>query len=183
MPSRWVASRATPTELTELCIGCGATVPCVDGPVHRYMTSAPGCWARYGEVCAHHFSDVEASRYRQFCVDAYAVQHPGQPGPQATQSVGCHLVSLLAQIELGLPPSRASTLMQRGIQLKGCFTWLAPPSFEGARTVLFMLAHLDDAPIAARAWAESAWQAWGVHHSQVRRWHDDLARRVDARSA
>jgi hypothetical protein len=134
----------TTTEATERCIGCGAMVPRIDGPVHRYMTSAPGCWAKYGEVCAHHLSDPGAGHYRQWCADAYAVQHPGQPGPQAIQSVGGHLVSLLAQLELGLPLSRASALMERGIQLKGYFAWLTPPSFRSLSFSclrIFMIRH------------------------------------------
>jgi Family of unknown function (DUF5946) len=84
------------------------------------------------------------------CADAYAVQHPGQLGPQAMQSVGGHLVSLFAQLELGLPLARASAILDRGIQQKGYFTWLTPPSFDGADTVLFMASNLHDAPWAAR---------------------------------
>jgi hypothetical protein len=53
------------TEPTERCIGCGAMVPRIDGPTHRYMTSAPGCWAKHGEVSAHHLSDPHAWHYRQ----------------------------------------------------------------------------------------------------------------------
>jgi len=169
----------TPTEPIERCIGCGAIVPRIDGPIHRYMTSAPGCWAQYGELCARNLSDPEASRYRQMCADTYAVQHPGRPGPQAVQSVGGHLVSLYAQLELGLPLSRTAALLERGTQRKGYFTWLTPPSCEGALTVLFMLANLHDPSRAAREWATSAWQAWSSHHPQIRAWHDDLARNLD----
>jgi hypothetical protein len=32
----------TPTEPTERCIGCGAIVARIDGPIHRYMTCS--CW-------------------------------------------------------------------------------------------------------------------------------------------
>ena len=171
----------TLSDRTERCVGCGATVPRIEGPIHRYMTSAPGCWASFGEVCAHHLSDPEASRYRQLCADAYAVQHPGQPGPQATQSVGGHLVSLLAQLEYGLPVPRASALLERGIRRKGYFTWLAPPSFDSMHTVLFMLANLHDPAWAAREWAASAWKAWALHHTQVRAWYAELSRNLDTR--
>ena len=163
------------TDPTERCVGCGAIVPRIEGPVHRYMTSSPGCWALNGEVAARHLADPAASSYRQLCVDAYAVQHPGVPGPQAIQSVGGHLVSLHAQVELGLPIARASAALERGIRRKGYFRWLTPPSFHGALTVLFMAANLDDPASAARAWAESAWRAWAPHHAQVRAWYDDLS--------
>jgi hypothetical protein len=124
-----------------------------------------------------------AGRYRQLCVDAYAVQHPGQPGPQAIQSVGGHLVSLLAQIELNLPLSRSAALLERGVRRKGLFTWLTPPTFDSAHTVLFMQANLGDPAWAAREWAASAWRAWAPHHAQVRAWYDELSRKLDARSA
>jgi uncharacterized protein DUF5946 len=65
------------SEPTERCIGCGAIVTKIDGPIHRYMASAPGCWAKHGQVSAHLLSDSQAAPYRQLCADAYAVQHPG----------------------------------------------------------------------------------------------------------
>jgi hypothetical protein len=162
------------SESTERCIGCGAIVPRIEGPIHRYMTSAPGCWAIHGDVSAHLLSNPSAGPYRQLCVDAYAVQHPGQSGPQAIQSVGGHLVSLLAQIELDLPLSRAAVIMERGIRQKGFFKWLTPPTFDGAKTVLYMHARLADPAPAAREWASSAWRAWAPHHAQVRAWYDAL---------
>ena len=66
--------------------------------------------AKHGELAAHHLSDPHASDYRQLCADAYAVQHPGRPGLQATQSVGGHLVNLFAQVEVGLPVARAAAI-------------------------------------------------------------------------
>lgn len=159
---------------TERCVGCGAVVPRVAGAVHRYMTSAPGCWEAYGEVCAHHMGDPNGGSYRHWCADAFAVQHPGVPGPQAIQSVGMHLVSLYVKLERREPAGRAAAILQRGIAQKGYLHWLTPPSFEGVRTVLDMRDHLDDAENAARAWAESAWAAWAPHHPQVRTWHDEL---------
>jgi hypothetical protein len=32
------------------CVGCGALVNATPGPTHRYMISAPVCWAMYGEL-------------------------------------------------------------------------------------------------------------------------------------
>lgn len=159
-------------EPTEQCVGCGAIVPRIDGPIHRYMTSAPGCWAMHGELSAHHLSDPGAVRYRQLCVDAYAVQHPGTPGPQAIQSVAAHLVSLYAQFELGLTPEQAPAVIQRAVRLKGRFHWLTPPAFDETRTIVFMLANLADPVRGARDWAGSAWRAWAQHRHQIQAWHD-----------
>jgi hypothetical protein len=147
-------------------------VPRIDGPIHRYMTSAPGCWAMFGELNARYLSDPAAVPYRKLCADAYAVQHPGTPGPQAIQSVALHLVSLYGQLELGQSSEVAHCLMERGVRFKGRFHWLTPPTFKDARTIAFMLAHLDDPLPAAREWAASAWQAWAAHHDQIRAWQD-----------
>lgn len=70
------------------------------------------------------------------------------------------MVNLFAQLEVGLPVARAATIIERGIQQKGYFTWLTPPSFDGAHTIMFMLANLHDPRWAAREWAASTWKAW-----------------------
>ena len=156
-------------------------VPCVAGPIHRYMTSAPGCWAKHGELSAFLLSTPSAASYRRLCADAYAVQHPGQPGPQATQSVGGHLVDLFGLLELGVSLDRMSVVLERGIARKGFFTWLTPPSFDGARTILFMLDQLADPERAAHEWATSAWRAWAAHHAQVRAWYESLSKMTGGR--
>jgi hypothetical protein len=59
------------------CIGCHALFPDVDGPVHRYMESSPGCWASYGEVLVREYTEPSYFGVHRLTVDAYAVQHPG----------------------------------------------------------------------------------------------------------
>ncbi len=44
------------------CIRCGALVPDVEGPTHRYIAASPGCWAVFGEVVAREFSDYRYGR-------------------------------------------------------------------------------------------------------------------------
>ena len=163
-------------EPAEHCIGCGAVVPKVDGPVHRYMTSAPGCWVLWGTVNARILSDEGAIEHRQFCVDAYAVQHPGGDKPQAIQSVVGHLTSLYVRLELKGSLSDASRAMEAVIRRKGRFHRLDPPSFAGARTVADVAQQLDRLPEAARAWAADAWHAWHAHHAQIREWHAVMRR-------
>lgn len=126
-----------------------------------------------GELLARLLSDVDAVEFRQLCVDAYAVQHPGTPNPQSIQSVAGHLLSLHARLERGLPAAGASAVLQRVTRSKGQFHWLEPPSFEGRRTVGHMLGTADLSS-AAREWADDAWQAWVPHHAQVRVWYDRL---------
>jgi hypothetical protein len=57
------------------CVGCGALVSATPGPIHRYMISAPACWGMYGALNAV-LSASAAEEYRQWWVDAYAVQTP-----------------------------------------------------------------------------------------------------------
>ncbi len=77
-------------------VGCGARVPDIAGPVHRYMESLPGCWAAYGEIIAREYGDIAFATAHSLTVDSYAIQHPGQPSPQSVQSVGLHLAFPLA---------------------------------------------------------------------------------------
>lgn len=153
--------------MSEPCIGCGAKIAKIDGPIHRYMTSAPGCWARYGELLGILSIEPRLQAARQMCVDAYAVTHPGRPNPQAIRSVAVHLLNLHDYL-VRLRPVGVPRLLGR----KRDFHWLHPPSFRSTRTVLDIpLSGSDDsiAP-AARAWAESVWEAWSGHHAQIATW-------------
>lgn len=114
-------------ESTVRCVGCGAVVPATDGPTHRYMLSAPACWAAYGELTAVLLGDAAAAPHRQWCVDAFAVQHPGEPNAQAIQSVAAHLLSLYVTLELKAPPAASHRVINRVTARKGDYRWLTPP--------------------------------------------------------
>ena len=60
--------------MTARCVGCDAEVQVTGGPIHRYMTSAPGCWARYGELLGVLSIEPTHQAARQMCVDAYAAR-------------------------------------------------------------------------------------------------------------
>ena len=159
--------------MTESCVGCGAIVKVIDGPIHRYMTSAPGCWERYGELLGALAIDPTLRVARQLCVDAYATQHPGTPGPQAIQSVAVHLINFHDYLVRRRPVSVPHLLGH-----KGAFHWLQPPSFASSRTVFDVPVSASGEEIteAARAWAESVWAAWSPHHAQVAAWYATFAR-------
>lgn len=154
------------------CLGCGALVPQMTGPTHRYMASAPGCWSVYGEVLAREYSDPPYAARHQLTVDAYAIQHPGQPSRQSIQSVAVHLISLCLILERDLAPPRARQAIQKISRDRVQFAWLTPPATRGAVTV----AEVHGAEAVAEhlervsAWAESAWAAWAMHHATVRQW-------------
>lgn len=79
------------------CLGCGATVPDDVGPIHAYMTAAPGCWARYCllEDWKASLSGEEAIGVVCDLVDCFAVQHATNPERRNRQSVGVHLEPVL----------------------------------------------------------------------------------------
>jgi len=128
----------------------------------------------FGELNALLLTNPAANQYRQWCVDAYAVQHPGAPSNQTIQSVAGHLVSLYATLVLRVPIESAPDLIRRATGRKGQFRWLTPPSFEGARTIVDVLRVRDRLADTARLWATDAWQAWRSHHDQIRAWHTEL---------
>ena len=89
-------------ERSNQCYGCGALVPRVSGAAHKYIGALAGGWAIYGEVLAKEYSEYRILRSaHRLTVDAYAVQHPGNPNPQAIQSVTIHLVGLYLVLQLG----------------------------------------------------------------------------------
>ena len=162
-----------PRALNSVCPGCGAAFPDAPGGVmHRYMESSPGCWAAYGEVLAREYEQPAYFRMHKFTVDAYAVQHPGQPSPQSTQSVGVHLIRLCLMLELGATAAQATAAMQAAARRKEAFHWLEPPPSRGAVTVadVHRAASPEEHAAFVRAWAEAAWTAWAAHHDTVRSW-------------
>ncbi|MEO8468643.1 MAG: DUF5946 family protein [Chloroflexota bacterium] len=163
------------------CVGCGGLVPDIDGPVHRYMTASPGCWKNYTELMA---GNIPASPLAAMAIDAYAVTHPGVPGPQSTPSVWIHLSTLCFVLERGWPVDRAVRLRAVGADEFAAWPWLEPPSTMGAVTandVATAGANLgpDAAAAMMETWVEGAWEAWAAHHPAVRDRADHLSRLLD----
>jgi hypothetical protein len=154
------------------CIGCGALVPDIDGPTHRYIGASPGCWAIFGEVVAREFSDYRYARVHLLTVDAYALQHSGTPSPQSIQSVAIHLISLYLAFERGYDLQRATKAMQRAATRKPHFRWLDPPASPGDITVMdiYQARGPDEHVQRVEGWARAVWNAWEPHHETVRRW-------------
>lgn len=163
--------RALPEVMQPIrCAGCGGFFPDVEGPTHRYLTSAPGCWAAYGRVLAREYEDTEYFRVHRLTVDAYAAQHPGSPSPQTIQSIHLHLVSLCLVLEEGVCAAEATRVLARGTRLKSELRWLEPPPTRGAVTVAEVARATSAASHASavRGWAESVWTAWHEHHPAIR---------------
>jgi len=153
------------------CFGCGALVPDQSGPAHKYMLSAPGCWALYGSVLAWGTALAASGEVSttQRIVDTYAVQHATNPDRRNRQSVAIHLMSLCSSIEHGVSGARLRTMISDWTHRD--YPLLAPRPAGYPLTVRDVaeagersrLAVVDD-------WANSAWAAWSVHHATVRAW-------------
>lgn len=160
--------------MVETCVGCGGVFAAMDGPIHRYMTSSPGCWLRYGEVLGVLATRPDAQVARQLCTDAFAAQHPGAPSSQAIQSVAVHLLNMHDYFV----HKRPVTAPRPGGP-KGAFHWLTPPLFAGSRTVLDIPTEgsTDVLESAAREWALAVWRAWSSEHQQVASWAGQFSAR------
>jgi hypothetical protein len=156
------------------CVGCGALVPDVDGPTHRYIGASPGCWQRFTDLLALEYADSRYLAIHQTTVDAYAAQHPGVPVPQSRQSVCGHLMSLCLVVERGMAPARATRAL--GHFTHRDYPWLEPPATLGAVTVLDVLGAHDVAEHVTwvERWGRAVWEAWSAHHATIRGWLAEL---------
>lgn len=145
------------------CPDCDARVPGVEGPVHPYLGTSPGCWAIYGEVLAREYGDARYFAAHRLTVDTYAAQHPGRRERRSSQSVNVHLVALHLVLERNAAPAYVrrvlSALAQRH---QHEFEWLEPPATLGEVTVVDVLraATPDEHCALVRRWAESVYAAW-----------------------
>ena len=161
---------AEPGSTTVVCVGCGGRVPDIDGPVHRYMTASPGCWQAYTELMAGGLPPIPESA---LAVDAYAITHPGVPGPQSTPSVWIHLVTLCCTLERGWPVERSVFLRKLAADGFERWPWLDRPERMGDVTAIDVagaVAKGDGSAVEdlVRRWIPGAWNAWAVHGGTVR---------------
>lgn len=158
------------TQKTETCPGCGARTPVAPGGVtHRYLASSAGCWARYGEVLAREYGNAALMHIHPLTVDAYAVQHPGERGPQTIQSLNAHLASLYAHFQHSEPLERLADIRRRVVALGEGLIWLAPPAFGHTVTVneVWSVRTEEGHVTAVRRWASAALAYWRDEHDRI----------------
>jgi Family of unknown function (DUF5946) len=167
------------TEAT-VAVGCGGFVPEIDGPSHRYMLASPGCWAAYTSLIGGALMGIPLPEpYGSLMVDAYAVQHPGIPSPQATQSVWVHLITLRLALERGWPPARLVALRRMGADSADGWPWLEPPATMGPLTAIDVAsASPDEAAGLVQAWIDGAWGAWAAHRDAIHQRAEALEARL-----
>jgi hypothetical protein len=153
------------------CPVCGAHVPDVDGPVHAYVPSAPGCWSVFGEVQADEMQRFGYPPAHRVVADAYMAQHPGDGSDRRDrQSVFVHLVGLCAVLEEQAEHPHATGLLARVFDQFDDFPALRRASGPGALTIL----HMRDAPDLgsfeqrAQEWAAAVWDSWKEQHHLIR---------------
>jgi hypothetical protein len=157
---------------TRACSGCGAVVPDIDGPVHKYVPSSPGCWKTFGELQADEAQRFGYPLAHRVVVDTYMTQHPGDGSDRRDrQSVFVHLVGLCAFLEHSLGHPYATRLLGQVIRRRaGEFPILLRTHGPGSLTVLHMVgaADRDDYESRAREWAAAVWDSWGAQHELIR---------------
>ncbi len=158
------------------CPGCGLVRASAATITHGYIGASAACWELYGEVLVREYGAYAAHANHRIGVDAYAAQHPGEPGPQSTPSVAMHLMRLCLVYERGLRPQAGRALAPRLLARPAGLTWLTPPAHRGAVTVADVAAAdgLEEHERRVDAWGRSVWEAWAPHHAAVGRWLDEV---------
>ena len=120
-------------------------------------------------MLAYEYEHPALMHINPLTVDAYAVQHPGEPGPQTIQSLNAHLASLYAHFEYNEPLERLADVRRRVVALGDGLDWMAPPSFAHTVSVNDVWsARAEEAHVAAvRRWASAALAHWRDHHARI----------------
>jgi hypothetical protein len=120
-------------------------------------------------------------------IDAYAVQHPGQPSPQAIQSVVVHLLTLYGVFVAGVAIDKTAWIRQRALRKRredkrDRMGWLSPPSFAGSLTINDIV----QAPTPslrseqANKYIKSVWSVWSKKHgATIAHWYEEFVVKED----
>ncbi len=153
------------------CPQCGAVVPEIDGPVHAYVPSAPGCWAAFGALRADEMLRFPGSAANNLTVDASMAQHPGDGTDRRDgQSVFVHLASLCAVVEREASAARSPDVLRAVLARRTEFPVLRRVRGPGDLTVLSVskATSIEDHDARVRRWAGSVWESWSEHYPTIR---------------
>ncbi|MFQ3613878.1 MAG: DUF5946 family protein [Cyanobacteriota bacterium] len=152
------------------CYGCGAWVKDIPGEPHKYIGASAGCWEIYGEILAKEYGEYGyPETVHRLTVDAYAVQHPGNPSRQSIRSVNTHLISLCLVLEKELEGREATQSIGKVLEYTSEFVWLEPPIPNGQMIVLDVVKarDLSEHRELVHKWARDVWNAWADYHHVV----------------
>ncbi|PKG42551.1 DUF5946 family protein [Psychroflexus sp. MES1-P1E] len=152
------------------CFSCNAEIPDIEGEVHRYMDSSPGCWKLYGQILEKEYSHPpDYMENHRITVDAIAVQHYGTPSLQVIQSVNLHLASMYLIYKKSFDVKKAHSGLTVLAKYKSELSWLEPPRIVGEITVEDILKATNPQEYCKLVykWGMSVWNAWKVHHEVI----------------
>jgi hypothetical protein len=151
--------------MSEVCFACGGRFAALhDGPTHAYMASSSGCWDAYTKVLAREYADPSLfGRCHRLTVDAFAVQHSGNPDERrARQSFWIHGASLWLVLRMGRSHAEATAALK--LLAQGDFPVPPSPS-RFALTHADVLAAPEDQHVRmVGAWAEAALAGYHASH-------------------
>ena len=163
----------------EPCPDCGAVLLPSSGAGHRYVGASAACWELFAALNNAGEPLLAPSALNGLLTDAYMVQHPGVPSPQAIQSVAVHLLALYGVLERGMAPSQALWIRLQAVNERhgpkhGRFSWLTPPSFAGSLTVLDIVNQPTPGERTAvlQQYVTSIWSLWAADHlATISNWY------------
>jgi hypothetical protein len=155
--------------MKSVCPGCGIELETVAGPTDPYGGASSACWKLYSESISRALAGPEFAEARRLAADAYLAQHPSRASRAAVQSVWVHLAGLYLFLVKKTPGVFIARVQSRMTEAKDEFEWLAPPAAPSALncSVLVKAETVDDGLKAAKAWADSVWQAWSPWHGKI----------------
>lgn len=155
--------------MTSICPACGFPGD-YDGPVHKYLSPSPACWARYGEVLAREYSDRDYWPVHRLLTDAYCGQHSIGEDRRARQSLYLHLTGLMLHFEDRAANETIIAFLRKASKSDHVFPHLSTPqaNFDVSITEVHNAADAVSHGKAAGTYARRVYDAWAPHHSKFR---------------
>jgi hypothetical protein len=117
---------------------------------------------------------LDSAPINTLLIDAYAAQHPGQPSPQAIQSVAVHLLALYGVLVKGLAVDQALWIRRRALRedkqgKHSRFEWLTPPALNEILTVADIVQETTTAARTEKAGAyiRQVWATWAKSSESI----------------
>lgn len=156
------------------CPGCG--LPHVSAGLDRPedLLASGECAQEYGAAASSFYSDPDLVPLRQYVVDAYACQHPLRTTRRGVQRTALCLMTLDLVLERGLDVALGPVLHQEMVRTRPhVFVALPAPDLRTGLTHRHLEKAASQQALGLRAheWARSVWEAWALHHAQVRQWN------------
>lgn len=164
----------------EQCPDCKVWLLAVSGAAHRYVGASPACWGVFSALVNGGEPPLAPHPLNSLLLDAYMVQHPGQPSDQAVQSVAVHLLALFGVLERSVAPEQVLWIRQRAVrgdaqQRHVRFTWLTPPDFTGSPTISDIAAGATPETRTSNGvhYTKTIWGLWtSAHGATIAEWYD-----------